>query len=153
MNVYIKEGVSVAYIDIDDFKKFNTTYGEPQVDRDVLPRFMSALEAHLFSHGYAYRYGGDEYVALLPNRSCSQATDLFLAFQKKLEPLEYFDVKDRVRISVGICEVTEDCALTGHEVEERAAYAKSVVKNKGKNCIGTMTGPNYGDGDVQLVRP
>ncbi len=145
--------VSVAYIDIDDFKSFNSRYSEPRVDRDVLPRFMSALEAHLFSHGYAYRYGGDEYVAVLPNTSCSQATDLFLAFQKKLETLDYFDVEDRLRISVGICEVTEDCALTGHEVEERAAYAKNVAKNKGKNCIGRMIGPNYGDEDVQLVRP
>ena len=145
--------VSVAYIDIDDFKNFNTTYGEPRVDRDVLPRFMSALEAHVFSHGFAYQRGGDEYVAVLPNTSCSQATDLFLAFQKKLETLEYFEVDRRLRISVGICEVTEDCALTGHEVEERAAYAKSFAKEKGKNCIGTMTGPNYGDKDVQLVRP
>ena len=145
--------VSVGYIDIDDFKSFNIRYSEPRVDRDVLPRFMSALEAHLFSHGYAYRYGGDEYVALLPNTSCSQATDLFLAFQKKLETLEYFDVEDRLRISVGICEVTEDCALTDHEVEQRAADAKKFAKSKGKNCIGTTTGSTYGDGEVQLVRP
>ena len=144
--------VSVAYIDIDDFKIFNTRYGEPRVDRDVLPPFMSTLEAHLFSHGYAYRYGGDEYVAVLPNTSCSQATDLFLAFQKKLETLEYFEVVDRLHISVGICEVTEDCALTGYEVEERAAYAKNAAKRGGKNCIGIMTGPSYSDGDVQLVR-
>ena len=112
------------------------------------PRFH-----RFFSHGYAYRYGGDEYVALLPNTSCPQAKDLFLAFQKKLETLEYFQIKDRLRISVGICEVREDCALTDHEVEERAAYAKNVAKkNEGKSCIGTMTGPNYGDKDVQLVR-
>ena len=145
--------VSVAYIDVDDFKSFNTRYSEPRVDRDVLPPFMNALEAHLIFHGYAYRYGGDEYVALLPNTSCSQATDLFLAFQKKLEGIEYFEVEDRLRISVGICEVTEDCALTGHEVEERAAYAKNIAKKRAKNCIVTMTGPSYGDEDVQLVGP
>lgn len=144
--------VSVAYLDIDHFKDFNSKYREPRVDRDVLPRFMSALEAHLFSHGYAYRYGGDEYVALLPNTSLAQASDLFFTFQKQLESLEFFEIEDRLSISVGICEVTEDCALTDHEVEERSAYAKSVAKGKGRNCICVMTGPNYNDEDVQLAR-
>ena len=145
--------VSVAFIDIDEFKSVNTRYGEPRVDRDVLSHFMTALEAHLFSHGYAYRHGGDEFVAILPNTSCSQAKDLILIFQKKLETLEYFEVEERLRISVGIIEVTEDCPLTDHEVVERAADAKKFAKRKGGNCISIVTGPNYGDGDVQLVRP
>jgi diguanylate cyclase (GGDEF)-like protein len=58
--------VTVGFIDIDNFKKqFNERYTEETVDRDVLPRFMECLEAHIFSHGHAYRLGGDEYLALL----------------------------------------------------------------------------------------
>lgn len=62
----------VAFLDIDNFKEFNTKYSEARVDQDILPRFMQVLEAQVFSHGYAYRYGGDEYIILLPN--CSRST-------------------------------------------------------------------------------
>ena len=51
---------------IDKFKDFNTKYGETQIDVRLLPRFMAALEAHVYSRGFAYRFGGDEYVVLLP---------------------------------------------------------------------------------------
>jgi hypothetical protein len=47
-------------LDIGLFKDFNTAFGEPRVDRDVLPIFMSELEAHIYWHGYAYKFGGDE---------------------------------------------------------------------------------------------
>src|SRR5262249_17371087 len=66
--------VVISYVDIDDFKSFNTKYGEIAVDRIVLPTFMSVLEAHMFAHGYAYRHGGDEYLLLLPNTSFEIAT-------------------------------------------------------------------------------
>ena len=43
--------ISIAFLDIDSFKGFNDTHGEMTVDRDLLPKFMSELEAHVFSHG------------------------------------------------------------------------------------------------------
>ena len=63
--------VSVAYIDIDDFKSFNTRYGETQVDRDVLPRFMGTLEAHLFFHSFAQHIllSGDESLPRFPEEA------------------------------------------------------------------------------------
>ena len=53
--------VSIAFLDIDRFKEFNSEVGETHVDRHVLPMFMRALEAHIYGHGFAYRFGGDEY--------------------------------------------------------------------------------------------
>jgi hypothetical protein len=50
--------VSIAFLDIDKFKDFNSEVGETLVDRQVLPVFMRALEAHIYGHGFAYRYGG-----------------------------------------------------------------------------------------------
>jgi hypothetical protein len=67
--------VTVAFIDIDDFKKnFNEKYGEIEIDRRVLPVLMSQLEAHVFNHGFAYRHGGDEFVLVLPNMSLEVVT-------------------------------------------------------------------------------
>lgn len=58
--------LAIAFVDIDDFKSLNTCHTETKVDRNILPRFMQAIEAHLFQHGYAYRQGGDEYLICFP---------------------------------------------------------------------------------------
>lgn len=127
----------VAYMDIDDFKKFNEEYTEPRVDRDVLPRFMSALEAHVFFHGLAYREGGDEYIVLLPNMNAENGKSFLNIFQKELEELKYFEIEKRITLSIGIVEVDEDCMLTDREIKEKAALAKKTAKEEGKNRIST----------------
>jgi hypothetical protein len=48
-------GTAVAFLDIDNFKTFNRAYTETRVDRNLLPRFMQLLEAHMHFHGHAYR--------------------------------------------------------------------------------------------------
>jgi len=144
--------ICVAYLDIDDFKQFNTLYGEPRVDRDVLPKFMSSLESHVYSHGHAYRFGGDEYTVILPNMSSSQAIDFLKSFQKKLRELAYFAIEERAEISVGIFEVSENSIQTDREVEERAAFAKNFAKNNGKNCIATFKDQDYEDSAVYVVQ-
>ena len=141
----------VAYLDIDDFKQFNTNYGEPRVDRDVLPKFMSALEAHVYSHGHAYRFGGDEYVVILPNMSSSQTTNLFRSFQKKLLRLKYFEIDEHTEVSIGVFEVTENSIQTDREIEERAAFAKNFAKQSGKNCIATYKDKGSADIDVYVI--
>ena len=74
------QSVSVAYVDIDEFKSFNDKYGHERVDRDILPRFMSEIEGVVFSRGFAYRIGGDEYLILLPNMSRGSAIRFLLEF-------------------------------------------------------------------------
>ncbi|MCP3682658.1 MAG: GGDEF domain-containing protein [bacterium] len=144
--------VCVAYLDIDDFKQFNTEYGEPRVDRDVLPKFMSSLESHVYSHGHAYRFGGDEYTVILPNMPSSHAVGFLKSFQKKLRELTYFEVYKRTEVSVGIVEVSENSIQTDREVEERAAYAKNFAKEQGKNCIATFEKQGYEDSAVYVVQ-
>ena len=141
-----------AYMDIDDFKEFNTEYGEPRVDRDVLPRFMTALEAHIYSHGHAYRYGGDEYIILLPNMSSSRAANFLKSFQKNLEQLKYFQIKKYTTVSIGIFEVSENCIQTDREVEECAASAKKFAKKNGKNCIATYKKESFADEDLYVIK-
>lgn len=142
--------VSVAYLDIDDFKSFNTKYGESTVDREVLPKFMNCLEAHVFGRGYAYRYGGDEYVVLLPNMSTFQAVSVFSEFQTKLEKLTFFNIDKHIEVSVGICEVNEDSILTDRGVEERAVRAKKFAKDSGKNSIAGFKEHTYADEDLRI---
>ncbi len=142
------KNVSIAYIDIDNFKKnFNDKYGESRVDRDVLPRFMSELESNVFSHGHAYRFGGDEYVVLLPNMSAQQASIHMAEFQRRLDEVAFFEINERIIVSIGICELSQDCALTDNQSLEKAEQAKNHAKDNSRNCIFVFNGSVFMSND------
>ena len=131
--------VCVAYVDIDDFKSFNTEFSEPRVDHEVLPRFMRLLEAAVYGQGHAYRFGGDEYVMLLPNRARDDAVVLLGQLQTDLAAADYGSIGRRPTISVGIYEVRHDSPLTDRQIEHFAAEAKTFAKSEGKNRIAGYT--------------
>lgn len=144
---------TIAFIDIDNFKEFNSLYTETRVDRDVLPYIMRALEAHIFSRGAAFRFGGDEYMLLLPNTSSEEAITSLLRLQKKLEELRMVDVSKKITISIGLCTISSDSSLTDREVKQLANNAKEHAKKKGgKNCIAYYKGKLYGEADLDITR-
>ncbi len=146
-------GVSVAFIDIDDFKTFNKKYGNSYVDQQILPLFMSALEAHVFMRGRAYRQGGDEFLATIPNTSEDAVARIWSEFQRKVHKLEFQRVDERIQVSVGVCQVSPDCPLTDREVRSRAGLAAEYAKGSGKNCVAAFSGPHYRDCDVRVLEP
>jgi diguanylate cyclase (GGDEF)-like protein len=144
--------LAIAFVDIDNFKqRFNTPHGETKVDRNVLPRFMQTVEAHLFHHGHAYRQGGDEYLILLPSLSRPLAVAFLDELRRKLAGLAYPDVEEKTTVSIGLCVVDSDCLLTDRELLDRANRAKQFAKAKGKNCIATYHGPRFIDQELGLV--
>ena len=143
--------VAVAFLDIDDFKhKFNTRHGETKVDRNVLPRFMRSLEAHVAFHGQAYRQGGDEYLLLLPGLSRDLAVTFLDELRRKQGELEYPDVPEKTTVSIGVCVADADCPLTDRELREKANLAEAFAKNAGRNCIATYHGDQF-DADALYV--
>lgn len=135
--------IAVAYLDIDDFKKLNTKYSEVEIDRKVLPRFMQVLESFVYNHGFAYRYGGDEYIIILVNVSKEIANHLLKSLQDKIRNLKYQEVKESITISIGFCLVEPECYLTSREIEKKANEAKNFAKNSGKDCIATYKDENF----------
>jgi diguanylate cyclase (GGDEF)-like protein len=138
---------TVAYIDIDDFKRLNSKYGEVEVDRRILPRFMQILEEHVFEHGFAYRHGGDEYAVIIPNLDITLAINFFEILRRRVSGFIYGGIEEKTTISVGICSVTSDCFLTDREILERANKAKNFAKANGKNCMAY-----YSDSSLMQVR-
>ena len=132
--------LGVAFVDIDDFKAFNSKHGEFVVDRSVLPVFMRALEAHVHSHGHAFRFGGDEYMLLLPNTERDTAVSFLKCFQRRLSDLTFASAGDSLTVSIGLCTAGPDSALTDRELQERATRAKLTAKVGGKNCIAWIDG-------------
>ncbi len=145
-------GLMVAYLDVDDFKAFNTRYGETRVDRDILPRFMELMETHLYTHGFGYRYGGDEYIMLLPNMSLNMGVGFIKEFQQKLRMIGYRGIAEKTTVSIGALFVSADCFLTEREIEDRANRTKNFAKKNGKNCIATYKGAYYADSDLVIVK-
>ncbi|MFO0811241.1 MAG: GGDEF domain-containing protein [Gemmataceae bacterium] len=143
--------LAVAFIDIDDFKSLNTRHTETKVDRNLLPRFMQAIEALVFHHGYAYRQGGDEYLILLPSLSQPLAIGFLDELRRKLAGLSYPDIAERTTVSIGLCVVAPDCPLTDRELLDRANRAKQFAKAHGKNCIATYRGSRLIEQELQIA--
>lgn len=68
------DDLSVIMLDIDHFKKVNDTFGH-QSGNDILYGFARILEKALPDHGTIGRYGGEEFVYILPNFSKAEAVD------------------------------------------------------------------------------
>lgn len=129
--------VSVGYIDIDSFGKFNRNLPgkETQVDKDILPRFMSALEGFVFGRGFAYREGGDEYLVLLPGATYSEAAYFFDSLREHLKEVSYpFDISGPT-VSIGVCTADASEHLTALQIQQFANKAKAFAKDEGRDRV------------------
>jgi diguanylate cyclase (GGDEF)-like protein len=148
-----RRNVVVAYLDIDEFGKFNKEHGETVVDRVVLPQFMAVLEAHAFGRGHAYRYGGDEYVILLVNAGGAEAVAALDALRTDIAAQEYPGIARRTTVSIGCCEIGADCTLTDREIEEAAQRAKNHAKRAGRNRVASYRANVFDDAHLAVVAP
>lgn len=118
--------LSLALIDIDDFKTLNDTSGHWRGD-EVLVETARALESGR-QEDRVYRTGGDEFAVLLTETRAAQA-------QVALARL-HENVKRRpgtAPISIGFCEIEKD--LCGNDLYERADAALYAAKKRGRDAI------------------
>jgi diguanylate cyclase (GGDEF)-like protein len=137
----------VAYADIDDFKAVNSKLGESWVDVQLLPRFMEILESWAFARGHAYRFGGDEYLLLIPNCDRSLCAQLLLDLLGRVNRREIVRGM-RLSLSVGLCVVDPECFLTDREIVMRANAAKQAAKAAGKGRVAVTVPPQHDDTEL-----
>jgi len=142
---------AVAYVDIDEFKTLNSEHGNAHIDRHMLPKFMRKLEAHVFTRGNAYRYGGDEYVILLTNVTEFEAAQSMERLRCGLAELSYEGILRKVTVSIGVAVIRPDSYLTAHEIEHAAERAKDFAKTSGRNRVATYNSPHLKHGDWRIV--
>lgn len=93
--------VSVLIVDIDHFKKLNDTYGHPAGD-EVLRTVVRAIRSSIEPGGVVARWGGDEFVVLLPRTQAETerfAENLRTAVGRQLA---HFATEENVTISIGV---------------------------------------------------
>jgi diguanylate cyclase (GGDEF)-like protein len=91
----------VAFIDVDGLKRFNDTAGHAEGDR-LLKDLTAALTKRLRSHDIVFRYGGDEFVCILPGANLEGASPIFEAVVESFVE----GAADRT-FSVGLAELRE----------------------------------------------
>jgi diguanylate cyclase (GGDEF)-like protein len=104
-------GLMVLFIDLDHFKVINDSLGHAAGD-EVLRDITLRLGDALFGEGHVGRFGGDEFVAMLPfTGPVAQALQVLPRIQAAIEePLEVGGTVQRLRCSIGVAFATRDGA-------------------------------------------
>lgn len=126
-----REAFSILLLDLDHFKQVNDRYGHGVGD-DVLVKFSKLLKSSLKSHQIAGRWGGEEFLVLLPGYNRHMAEAFAENFRKQVE-LELFPQVEHITISVGLAEAMLEEApnYLVHRADNALYHAKSI----GRNCV------------------
>ncbi|MGI9102651.1 MAG: sensor domain-containing diguanylate cyclase [Terriglobales bacterium] len=127
---------TVLFIDLDHFKQVNDTHGH-LVGSKLLAEIGYTIKSHLRLIDYAFRYGGDEFVVLLPQTSKDSglivARRLLQSFRTSVL-LKDEGLNLNVRASVGVASYPED-AKSAHEIIRQADEMMYEVKNSTRDGI------------------
>lgn len=99
--------LSLLMLDIDEFKKINDTFGHQAGDR-VLKNLVDLVGECIRKVDAIYRYGGDEFVVLMPNTTREQAVEVRNRIQERLEYQNTLKPEIPYNVSIGLHSV-EDC--------------------------------------------
>ncbi len=98
--------LACAIVDLDDFKQVNDRYGHPAGDA-LLREVAQALEGEFRAFDRVARYGGDEFVVILPNADLDSAAAAGERALQKVGEVQLPDRSGGVRASMGVAEWRE----------------------------------------------
>jgi two-component system chemotaxis response regulator CheY len=125
---------SAAICDVDRFKDFNDALGHLAGD-EALRRVADAIRAGLRLGDGLYRYGGEEFVVLLPEQSLSEAALVMDRIRASIERLAILAPLGTLTISGGVAELNCGADLTVDDWLVRADAALYGAKEHGRNRV------------------
>lgn len=130
--------LSLVLCDLDRFKSINDTFGHPSGDV-VLQRFATILTETLRESDIACRYGGEEFVVILPNATPEQAAAVMERARIALAAERWKRHPERpVTASFGVAPVSEAGAAEAIVAADAALYR---AKSGGRNRIEVAAPP------------
>lgn len=141
--------LTLALIDIDEFKEVNDTWGHEWGD-SVLVKLAALLGAESRDEDRAFRIGGDEFAVLLPHTDASEAAVLVERIRQA--------AMDRISttISVGVATIVRGQG-DGRLLREQADSALYEAKRQGRDRVvpfrdAASTGPLFQSAKLESVR-
>lgn len=127
--------VSIAIMDMDHFKQFNDNYGHKCGDI-VLQAFANFLVEHTRKSDVVCRYGGEEFVIVMPNAPLDVSYERVEAWRQDFSEsaIPYDEFKFSTTFSAGIA-VFPDHGMTGDAILQAADKALYHSKNIGRNRV------------------
>lgn len=131
-----KHRLSIALIDVDYFKSINDIQGHAAGDaalRDV----AETISTHLRGRDYLGRYGGDEFLLILPQTPCNVALAVTERLNQAVTNLGHTTGSMPLTLSIGLTEATpDDDAVSLIARADKALYQ---AKSDGRNCRRVCT--------------
>jgi diguanylate cyclase (GGDEF)-like protein len=127
----------IALLDVDHFKSYNDVYGHPAGDA-VLRTVAGQLKALARAGDSVYRYGGDEFLCILPEQTMPTAIQAVERMRVALVDLAVQHVGNAtgvLTISAGVAMVEPGSTVPVSEVLSRADQALYQAKAVGRNCV------------------
>ncbi len=142
----------LVVFDIDHFKRFNDTWGHPTGDQVI--RFVGAvLQDKALPDQLVARFGGEEFVAILPRKHCIAAREFAedvrrVVEGKKLLRKSTNESLGRVTVSAGVAELGP--GETAASLLQRADDALYASKREGRNRV-TLAAPYASPGRAAVA--
>jgi diguanylate cyclase (GGDEF)-like protein len=134
--------LSIVFIDLDNFKKINDKFGHDAGDR-ILATAAEMLRANLRTGDILLRWGGEEFVIILPNTSGITAATAVARLRER--GLGMRPEGEPVTASFGIAERTADMTTDWRQLieiaDQRMYQAKLAGKNRSVGCTELQKDP------------
>ncbi len=130
------EPLAVVMLDLDKFKQVNDTYGHPTGDV-ILYETARILEDTAREIDMVGRYGGEEFVGILPNTDEDAAAQFAERVRKRVESHVFRDEDTEVRMtmSCGLAAYPDEAVDAPEELLKRADEALYAAKEGGRNRV------------------
>lgn len=127
-------------VDIDHFKKLNDTYGHLVGDK-VLVGLANIIKLSVRSGDLAFRYGGEEFVVVLPGTTAQIGFKIAERLRQKVAEWDFEGGNGRVPVTVSIGMTVKKPGMSSQAVFEQADRALYRAKQAGRNNVQAYVKP------------
>src|SRR6056297_3455944 len=128
--------ISILLLDIDHFKQLNDQHGHLAGDK-VLFHLSRTLEQTLRQEDVVARFGGEEFIVLLPESTKEAAFHVAERIRKEIEQMEiqYLEKALKITVSIGVNYINTARFTTAAQIIEQADKALYTSKSNGRNRV------------------
>ncbi|MFW2374558.1 MAG: diguanylate cyclase [Gammaproteobacteria bacterium] len=124
----------IAIMDFDHFKNINDRFGHIAGDK-VLKVVMNHLSHQIRQYDVIFRYGGEEFLFLLPNTELDEATEILERLRSNIKQLPIEMDGDTIHVTVSIGVAAMEAEINVHDTIELADNALLTAKMSGRDCV------------------